>query len=166
MKTRLANKEAAFTGCGKTVPCCHSERSEESRPAHFHGNTRFFVVCGSSPESGRVSCLDSANSSHACRVHFLESQIACVRLSRLRMTGPTVFPAASEGRLCENHRVPGFSHRLLPGQRRRRLALPWRCPRLLDRSPAGIKARSHCRQEEQLQRPPTTILFMEIAGYQ
>jgi|GEM_PF-1119961 len=33
-----------LAGCGKTVPCCHSERSEEYRPAHFHEHTRFFVV--------------------------------------------------------------------------------------------------------------------------
>ena len=32
-----------LAGCGKTVPCCHSERSEEYRPAHFHEHTRFFL---------------------------------------------------------------------------------------------------------------------------
>jgi hypothetical protein len=37
----------SLAGCGKTLPCCHSERSEESRSAHFHGPTRFFVACGS-----------------------------------------------------------------------------------------------------------------------
>ena len=56
-----------LAGCGKTLPCCHSESfavilseaknlalpaqdklREESRPAHFHEHTRFFVACGSS----------------------------------------------------------------------------------------------------------------------
>jgi hypothetical protein len=40
--------DEGYPGCGKTLPCCHSERSEESRSAHFHEHTRFFVACGSS----------------------------------------------------------------------------------------------------------------------
>jgi hypothetical protein len=37
-----------FTGCGKTLPSCHSERSEESRSECFQDNARFLVACGSS----------------------------------------------------------------------------------------------------------------------
>jgi hypothetical protein len=41
-------RAGGFTACAKTPPCCHSERSEESRSAHFHEHRRFFVACGSS----------------------------------------------------------------------------------------------------------------------
>jgi len=57
-------QSGALTGCGKTLPCCHPEPirchpeakpkdlchfaqgklREGSRSAHFHANTRFFVV--------------------------------------------------------------------------------------------------------------------------
>ena len=33
-----------FTGCGKTPPCCHSERSEESRSEYFQRSARFLVL--------------------------------------------------------------------------------------------------------------------------
>ena len=36
---------AGFRGCGRTLPSCHSERSEESRPEYFQGNARFLVAC-------------------------------------------------------------------------------------------------------------------------
>jgi hypothetical protein len=74
------------TGCGKTLPCCHSESfavilsaakdlalpaqdklREESRSTHFHGNMRFFV------------------------------RYAQDRLRLLRMTVPTGSSAASRG---------------------------------------------------------------------
>ena len=33
-----------LTGCGKTPPSCHSERSEESRSEYFQRSARFLVV--------------------------------------------------------------------------------------------------------------------------
>jgi len=33
-----------LTGCGKTPPSCHSERSEESRSEYFQRGARFLVV--------------------------------------------------------------------------------------------------------------------------
>jgi hypothetical protein len=33
-----------FTGCGKTLKCCHPERGEGSRSECFQGNARFFVA--------------------------------------------------------------------------------------------------------------------------
>jgi hypothetical protein len=60
-------RHSADSGCGKTLPCYHSEPfavilsiakdlalpaqdkvHEEFRPAHLREHTRFFVACGSS----------------------------------------------------------------------------------------------------------------------
>jgi len=67
-----------FAGCRKTLKCCHSERSEESRSAAqgklregsrsecFQGNARFFVAGGSSAGTRRVSPLNSAGVARTC----------------------------------------------------------------------------------------------------
>jgi hypothetical protein len=85
------------------LPCCHSEHLAVILSVAKDLALRIFMAirdsyfvslktaCGSSPESGCLSCLDSINSSHACCVHFLESQIACVRLSMRRMTTSECF---------------------------------------------------------------------------
>ena len=41
-----------FTGCGKTLQCCHPERSEGSRSEHFQGSARFFVAAA--PQNDRA----------------------------------------------------------------------------------------------------------------
>jgi hypothetical protein len=69
---RFGSPADGFATAATTTYCGYL--SQVASPLHEH--TRFFVACGSSPESGRVSCLDSTNSSHTCRVHFLESRIA------------------------------------------------------------------------------------------
>ena len=96
-------------------------KSSAPRQVSPPGDVPFRVV-RRSPESGRVSCLDSINSSHACRVHFLESQIACVRLSRLRMTVPMGFFAASKDAI-----LPRLSHhRCNFGQKTRSIGVHYR----------------------------------------
>jgi hypothetical protein len=40
-----------FTGCGKTLKCCHPEHSEGSRSDYFQGNARFFVAAAPQNDS-------------------------------------------------------------------------------------------------------------------
>jgi hypothetical protein len=40
-----------FAGCGKTLQCCHPERSEGPRSEHYQDNARFFVAAAPQNDS-------------------------------------------------------------------------------------------------------------------
>ena len=96
----LAIWNLPFTGCGKTLRNCHSERSEESGPVYFREHTQSEILRAVYPER--------------------QSEILLPRLrdqndsEGLRMTTVERFSAACFSPTC--HLVPGSIHLLASEQ--------------------------------------------------